>query len=59
VRRGQPTEIDYLNGAVVDAARRIGREAPVNAALVALVHGVERDGAFLSPDAVAERMPRG
>lgn len=58
VRRGQPTEIDYLNGAVVDAARHIGREAPVNAALVALVHEVEREGDFLSPDAVAGRMPR-
>lgn len=58
VRRGQPTEIDFLNGAVVEAARRIGRDAPVNAALVALVHEVERDGRFLSRDVVAERMPR-
>jgi len=58
VRRGQRTEIDFLNGAVVEAAQRIGWDAPVNAALVALVHEVERDGAFLSREAVAERMPR-
>lgn len=57
VRRGQRTEIDYLNGAVVDAAARMHREAPVNAALVSLVHEVERTGFFLSTDAVATRVP--
>ena len=43
---GRPTEIDYLNGEVVALARSLGREAPVNAAIVALVKqaelGVER-----------------
>ena len=48
IRRGQPTEIDYLNGAVVAAGR-----APVNARLVELVHSVERSGAFLTPAEVA------
>ncbi|MCX7521219.1 2-dehydropantoate 2-reductase [Microbacterium sp. STN6] len=57
IRRGQPTEIDYLNGAVVAAARAAGREAPVNAALTALVHEVERTSAFLAPDEVAARVP--
>ena len=47
IKRGQLTEIDYLNGAVVDAARALGLEAPVNARLVALVHEVERTGSFL------------
>jgi 2-dehydropantoate 2-reductase len=56
IRRGQLTEIDYLNGAVVEEAHAAGVEAPVNAALTALVHEVERTGAFLSPDAVAERL---
>jgi 2-dehydropantoate 2-reductase len=59
IRRGQPSEIDYLNGAVVEAATRLGREAPVNAALVELVHEVERTGEFLGRAAVAERMQRG
>lgn len=56
IRRGQPTEIDYLNGAVVDAARRVGMSAPVNAALVSLVHEVERTGEFVSPADVVARV---
>ncbi len=52
IRRGQPTEIDAINGAVVAEAARIGREAPVNAALVELVHEVERTGTFLAPSVV-------
>ncbi|RFA11902.1 2-dehydropantoate 2-reductase [Subtercola boreus] len=52
IRRGQPTEIDYLNGAVVAEATSAGRTAPVNAALVDLVHEVERTGDFLTPAAV-------
>jgi len=55
VRRGQPTEIDFLNGAVVRAAQRIGRTAPVNARLVELVHEVEKSGVFLAPDEVVAR----
>lgn len=43
---GRETEIDYLNGEVVRLAQRLGREAPVNAAIVSLVKqrelGVER-----------------
>ncbi|RFA20240.1 ketopantoate reductase family protein [Subtercola boreus] len=57
IRRGQLTEIDYLNGAVVKEAAAAGREAPVNAALTALVHEVERTGAFLTPAAVARAVP--
>lgn len=49
IRRGQSTEIDYLNGAVVREAAEAGLAAPVNAALVELVHRVERTGEFLSP----------
>lgn len=52
IRRGQPTEVDHINGAVVAAAARIGREAPVNASLVELVHEVERTGRFLPASAV-------
>jgi 2-dehydropantoate 2-reductase len=47
LRRGQRTEIDYLNGAVVAAGH-----APVNARLVDLVHGVEDSGEFLTPERV-------
>nr|WP_295372646.1 2-dehydropantoate 2-reductase [uncultured Sphingosinicella sp.] len=48
---GRETEIDYLNGEVVRLARSLGREAPVNSAIVSLVKqreaGVER---LWSPD---------
>ncbi|SFR87700.1 ketopantoate reductase [Agromyces sp. CF514] len=44
LRRGQPTEIDYLNGAVVREAAIVDLAAPVNAALTALVHEVEAAG---------------
>jgi 2-dehydropantoate 2-reductase len=47
IRRGQLSEIDYLNGAVVGAAHALGIEAPVNARLVELVHQVERSGQFI------------
>jgi 2-dehydropantoate 2-reductase len=56
IRRGQLTEIDFLNGAVVDAAREGGLEAPVNRQIVDLVHEVERTGAFLTPAEVAARV---
>ena len=43
---GRATEIDYLNGEVVRLARALGREAPVNSAIAALVKqaemGIER-----------------
>jgi 2-dehydropantoate 2-reductase len=57
IRRGGMTEIDYLNGAVVDAAAKLGLTAPVNAAIVGLVHEVEQTREFLTPEAVVARIP--
>jgi 2-dehydropantoate 2-reductase len=57
IRRGGLTEVDYLNGAVVAAATRLGRTAPVNAAIVGLVHEVEKTREFLSPAQVIARIP--
>src|SRR4051794_24979649 len=57
IRRGQPTEIDYLNGAVAAESARLGRTAPVNTALTALVHEVEQTHRFLPPDEVLRRVP--
>ncbi|TAJ48997.1 MAG: ketopantoate reductase family protein [Herbiconiux sp.] len=57
IRRGQLTEIDHLNGAVVAEAAKAGLEAPVNAALVALVHDVERTAHFLTPAEVTRATP--
>lgn len=56
INRGQLTEIDYLNGAVVDAATAASTTAPVNAALVTLVHEVEARGTFYSPAEVTARV---
>ena len=55
IRRGQATEIDFLNGAVVAAANVAGLPSPVNTAIVAMVHEVERSGAFLTPSEVIAR----
>lgn len=56
IRRGQRTEIDYLNGAVLQVAARVGAPAPVNAEIVALVHEVEASGDFRSPVEVVRRV---
>ena len=56
IRRGQPSEIDYLNGAVVTAAKSVGLDAPINAALVELVHEVELSYVFISPAEVLRRV---
>jgi 2-dehydropantoate 2-reductase len=37
VRRGRPTEIDYINGAVVREGRRLGIATPINLLLVKLM----------------------
>ena len=55
IRRGRLTEIDFLNGAVVAAARAAGLDAPVNARIVELVHDVEEAGEFLDPGTVVAR----
>ncbi len=53
IRRGRPTEIDHLSGAVVEAGARLRVPTPVNGRIVGLVHGVEADGRFHSPDDAA------
>ncbi|TFD48852.1 ketopantoate reductase family protein [Cryobacterium frigoriphilum] len=58
LNRGQVTEIDYLNGAIVREAAASGLEAPVSALLTTLVHEVETSGVSLTPDAVLARLPR-
>lgn len=58
IRRGRPTEVDWLNGAVVRAAEAFSGAAPVNAALVDMVHEVERTGRFFSVDEVVAALPR-
>jgi len=56
IRRGQPTEVDYLNGAVVAAGEGAGVPTPVNALIVRLVHEVESSRAFVVPEVVVARV---
>jgi 2-dehydropantoate 2-reductase len=56
IRRGQATEIDYLAGAVVRAGAAGSVATPVSAAMVELVHEVERTGTFLTPEEVVRRV---
>jgi 2-dehydropantoate 2-reductase len=55
--RGKPTEVDYINGHVVQLANRHGMPAACNALVVELVHELERQGAasFLSREEVIRR----
>lgn len=59
LRRGRLTEIDYLNGEVVQLGPKIGALTPLNAKIVELVHDVERTGQFLSTDAIQQAMRGG
>jgi 2-dehydropantoate 2-reductase len=52
LRRGERTEIDYLNGEIVALGQRIGRPTPYNAVVVDLVHRVESTGTFLTAQQV-------
>lgn len=40
-RRGRPTEIDFINGGIVERGRRHGIPTPVNAFVTALIHALE------------------
>jgi 2-dehydropantoate 2-reductase len=42
LEKGSPTEIDFINGAVVREGERLGIPTPVNRALVACIKGIER-----------------
>ena len=45
VEARRPTEIDYLNGGIVRFGRELGVPTPLNAAILALVQGLERSWA--------------
>ncbi len=45
--RGHPGEVDQINGDVVTLARRLGRSAPLNEQMVALIHRTASSGKFL------------
>jgi 2-dehydropantoate 2-reductase len=42
VAKGRPTEIDYMNGYVIDRGRECGVPTPVSIAVVEMMHEVEK-----------------
>ncbi len=52
--KGRRTEIDYINGFIVEKAKEIGRPAPANAALRDAVKRVERGEVAAAPDVLAD-----
>ncbi len=56
IRRGRPTEIDYLNGEIVKLGQQVGVFTPLNAKVVDLVHRVEQTGQFFSADSIQQEM---
>jgi 2-dehydropantoate 2-reductase len=49
---GRKTEIEYLNGELVRLAQRLQRSAPINRAIVDLVHKAEAGAPPLAPAAL-------
>lgn len=46
IRRGRPSEIDYINGEFVNLAHSISQSASLNERLVQMVHSIERNRQF-------------
>lgn len=54
IQRARPTEIDYLNGEIMELGKRYGVVTPLNTKMVELVHQVERTGQFLSVEEIRQ-----
>jgi ketopantoate reductase len=48
--RGRTTEIDFINGYVVDTARQFGVNTPLNTAIVETVHAITRGQSAPDPN---------
>jgi 2-dehydropantoate 2-reductase len=56
IRRGKATEVDYLNGEIVNLGKKMGVPTPANSSMVELVHQVETTGRFLTVDELIQRL---
>ncbi len=56
IQRGRPTEINYLNGEIVELGKRHGEATPLNTKMVELVHQVERTGQFFSVEEIRQAL---
>jgi len=58
IKNGKPSEIDYINGEIVNLAAKNNQEAPINRRIVELVHKVEGSGSFLSKEDLLQEIER-
>jgi 2-dehydropantoate 2-reductase len=56
IKRGTSTEVDYLNGEIVNLGNKMGIPTPENSLLVELVHHVEITRKFLTVDEFTQRL---
>ncbi len=49
LERDKPTEIDYLNGYIVNNGNRLGVNVPVNTVIVSMIHEIERKKREITP----------
>jgi ketopantoate reductase len=54
LRRGRPTEIDYMNGAVARLGAEHGVPCPVNQALTDIIKAMEAQSRLLLPEEMFE-----
>ena len=57
LRRGRPTEVDYMNGAVATLGAEQGVPCPVNDALATMIKSMEAKSRSLLPEKVLEPQP--
>src|ERR1700722_17609065 len=57
--RGRTTEIDFINGYVVDTARQFGLNAPVNTAIVETVYAITRGQSAPDPNLLGQILQTG
>ena len=56
IKRRKSTEIDYLNGEIVNLGKKRNIPTPANSLMVELVHQVETTGKFLTVDELTQRL---
>jgi 2-dehydropantoate 2-reductase len=56
IKRGTSTEVDYLNGEIVNLGKKKGIPTPVNSWMVESVHHVETTRRFLTVDELTQRL---
>ncbi len=56
IKRGKTTEVDFMNGEIVNLGKKNGIPTPANTLMVKLVHQVETTGKFLTIDELSQKL---